>query len=397
MSLDFQQVRQQVIEMGKIAPGRERHLRELRKVALAILKDVAHDLDSLRTKVDSAVRLNPYLRCAVPGQDALDTIYPCPDTPQHITILAADGSQINPDRHIFVDYSLINVGAIQMQIGSSAPPSTVVRSQLLYNKKVDSSTSLITEAQVALLRDLKERTLLAELVADLELPIVTLTDGPLELWVGREGATEIKAHDKHFQKYLEALRVLRAKGASTAGYIDKPRGDLLIRLLEIAILADDELEKAGREHRPLRGITDSDLFSQVLARYQRSAVFAIQSRNAEKYEHELALHFFYLNVGHDDKHPTLVRVEIPAWVANSPKMLADLHAVLIQQCQILGNRSYPYLLHRSHEVAVVSLDEKRQVENMIALELRNRGVMVGQESHKQSSKNAAQQKGRYAG
>ena len=397
MSIDFQQVRQQVIEMGKTAPDRERHLHDLRNLALTILKEAAHDLDNLQKKVDKAVCLNPYLRCAVPGQDALDKIFPCPEMPQHLTVLAADGSQINPDRHIFVDYSLINVGAVQMQIGSSEPPVEVVRSQLLYDEKVDASTSLITEAQIALLRDLKERTLLAELIDDLEPPIVTLTDGPLELWVGREGAAEKKAYDQHFKKYIYALRALRAKGASTAGYIDKPRGDLLVRLFEIAILPDDELEKAGKEHRPLRGVTDSDLFSEFLAQHQRSAVFAIQSRNAEKYEDELALQFFYLNVGHDEKHPTLVRIEIPAWVADSPKMLADLHAVLIQQCQILGNRSYPYLLHRSHEVAVVSLDEKRQVESMIALELRNRGVVVGQESNKQSSKAAALQKGRYVG
>ncbi len=397
MSLDFQQVRQQVIEMGKKTPHRVRHLRNLREAALSTLKDVANDLAALRAKVDAAVSLNPYLRCAVPGENALDKIYPCPSMRERITILAADGSQINPDRHSFIDYSLVNVGAIQMQTGSSEPPVAVVRSQLLYDKTADFPTSPITEGLVALLRDLRERTLLADLVADVELPIVTLTDGPLELWVGREGASEAKAFEKHFKEYLGALRKLQSKGASTAGYIDKPRGDLLIRLLEIAMLPDDELEKAGREHRPLRGVTDADLFTLILAPHQRSVVFAIQSRNAEKYEHELALHFFYLNVGHDEKHPILVRIEIPAWVADSAQMIDDIHAVLIQQCRILGNRRYPYLLHRSHEVAVVSLDEKRQVENMIALELRKRGVTVGQESPKQSSKNAAQQKGRYAG
>jgi len=397
MSLDFQQVRQQVIEMGEKAPQRERYLLNLRKIALETLKNVAKDLTALRTKVDAAVKLNPFLRCAVPGEDALDKTYACPAMPQYISVLAADGSQINPDRHASVDYSLVNVGAIQMKIGSSDPPAAVVRSQLLYDEKVDSSGSHITEGLVALLRDLHERTLLAELAVDLELPIVTLTDGPLELWVGRDGASEARAYEKHFNEYLRALRALQAVGASTAGYIDKPRGDLLIRLLEIAMLPDDELEKAGREYRPLWGVTDADLFMLILAPHQRSAVFAIQSRNAAKYENELALHFFYLNVGHEEKRPTLVRVEIPSWVAYTPQMLDDLHATLIQQCQILGNRSYPYLLHRSHEVAVVTLDEKRQVENMIALELRKRGVAVGQESQKQGSKNDSQQKGRFTG
>jgi hypothetical protein len=97
------------------------------------------------------------------------------------------------------------------------------------------------------------------------------------------------------------------------------------------------------------------------------------------------LHFFYLNVGRDE-HPYLVRVEIPIWVARDRQMLDNLHAVLVQQCRILGSRPYPYLLHRAHEAAVVTLEEKDQVTQMIALELRRRGVEVGEISHKQSAK-----------
>ncbi|MEN8171536.1 MAG: DNA double-strand break repair nuclease NurA [Chloroflexota bacterium] len=397
MALNFQQVRQQVIEMGGKAPQRERHLHSLQATALKTLKSVAQDIDVLRSKVETVHSLNKYLRCAVPGDDPLDKIYACPSLPQNITVLAADGSQINPDRHASIDFSLINVGAIQMQIGSPDPPLTTVRSKLLYHEKIDSSSNYITEELVALLRDLHERTLLAELAEDIELPIITLTDGPLELWVGRDGVSTPRSFQEHFEEYLNALRALQAVGASTAGYIDKPRGDLLIRLLEIALLPDDQLDQGGRDFRPFRGLTDTDLFTKILDSHQRSAVFAIQSRNAKKYEDSLALHFFYLNVGQDQKHPAIVRVEIPAWVAYKPQMLDDLHAALIQQSQVLGQRGYPYLLHRSHEVAVVSLDEKRQVENMIALEFHKQGVSVGQESHKQSHKNASLQRGRYAG
>ena len=67
-------------------------------------------------------------------------------------------------------------------------------------------------------------------------------------------------------------------------------------------------------------------------------------------------------------------------------MLDDLHAVLVHQCKVLGARTYPYLLHRSHEVAVVTLDEKRQLENMISLEIQNRLGKFGQASEKQATK-----------
>ena len=318
-----------------------------------------------------------------------------PPLPEDINILAADGSQINPDRHASVDYCLVNVGTIQMQYGSSTSPVTDVRSRLFYDDQMYTSAGRITERLVALRRDLRERELLAELADGQNLPIITLTDGPLELWVGRESEPEAKEYEKHFKDYLKALQKLHKMGASAAGYIDRPCGDLLVRLLEIALLDLDEIEKVGREFRPLRGITDAELFKEILKSGERSAVFGIQSRSAGKYAAELALHFFYLNVGKDDEHPYPVRVEIPAWVVENTQMLNDIHAVLVHQCKVMGGRTYPYLLHRSHEVAVVTQDEKHQLENMISLELHKRGVTVSDVSQKQGSKDDSQDKGRY--
>ena len=81
-----------------------------------------------------------------------------------------------------------------------------------------------------------------------------------------------------------------------------------------------------------------------------------------------------------------MRVEVPAWVAEDKKLLNDLHAVLVDQCQAISNRPYPYLLHRAHETAVVTRDEKEQVDTMISLELRNRGLKPGFKSGKQYHK-----------
>jgi hypothetical protein len=55
----------------------------------------------------------------------------------------------------------------------------------------------------------------------------------------------------------------------------------------------------------------------------------------------------------------------------------------------MGNRHYPYLLHRAHEVAVVSLDERDQVTQMISLELLRRGLTPDEQSQKQAAKNLA--------
>ena len=387
MSLDFQQVRQQVTQLGEQAPLRAEHLRALMERAMTTLHDQARDNRILRDKVQAALAFNPHLRCALPGDEPLDAAFPLPPLPQDATVLAADGSQINPDRHASVDYCLVNVGAIQMRYGSPESPVTTVRSRLIYeDSEMYTPAGRITERLVALRRDLRERQLLAELAAGQPKPLVTLTDGPLELWVGREDEADGQVYKKYFKDYLAALRKLHRLGASAAGYIDRPRGDLLVRLLEIALLPLDELEDAGRR-RPLLGVTDADLFRRALKSGERSAVFGIQSRNAGQYAAELALNFFYLNVGRDEKHPYPVRVEIPTWVVDSPEMLDQIHAILVDQCRILGTRTYPYLLHRSHEVAVVTRDEKQQVEQMITRELQRRGILpVGLPSEKQAVK-----------
>jgi hypothetical protein len=53
----------------------------------------------------------------------------------------------------------------------------------------------------------------------------------------------------------------------------------------------------------------------------------------------------------------------------------------------MGTRAYPYLLHRSHEIAVVSREEKEQIIEMIRTELLRQQVDFGEESQKQAAKN----------
>ncbi len=387
MSVDYQQVREQANKLAESAPGRMAQLAEIRRAAHALLADAQKDQAQLAEKVGRAAKINPNLICAVPAKEPIRSTSPLPPTPERATIIAADGSQIFLDRHSAVDYCLVNVGAIWMVRGSGAPPQLSVRSKLLYDEQLYTENGRITERLVSLMRDMEERELLAELAADLEPPVVTLTDGPLELWGAREGMGIERVIESVFQKYLDALKKLHSLGVSTAGYVDKPGSDLIVRLLEVHSLEEKDLRQAGKAYRPLRGITDTDLFKDILGPCERSAIFRMQSVTAAKYAGELALHFFYLNVGKTTSGESyLARVEIPAWVAEDAGMVADLHALLIEQNQILGARPYPYLLHRSHETALVTRDDKQQVDNMIALALRRNGVSPGDPSNKSSVK-----------
>jgi hypothetical protein len=166
--------------------------------------------------------------------------------------------------------------------------------------------------------------------------------------------------------------------------VDKPGADLVVRLLEIARLSSDEEYKNIRKQHMLRGVTDRWLYG-FLPDGHRSAVFALQSGSRTHYTGDLALHFFYLNVG-ETEYPWLVRVEIPGWVANDTTRLDQLQSALLEQCRIMGAKPYPYILQRAHEVAVVKYEEKQQVEQMLELELRRAGREVDEKSSKQSAK-----------
>jgi hypothetical protein len=382
MSLDFQQVSQQVREMGESAPARERRLQNLREEARRLLLSWAPEVDALREKVELIVRqYEPTLRCARPVHETLDAAIPSKLPPEGATIIAADGSQINLDRHAEVQYGLVNVGAICMQLGLPEPPETRVKSQLIYDERLDT----LTEATLALMRDLGERSMLLEMAKEANPPVITFTDGPVELWgarsIEREAATE---YQKNLVEYLRLLRSLNDLGVTTAGYVDKPAANLVVRLLEVAAATPIDFPNM-RNYCPLRGVADLDLYAGLLGVGERSAVFALQSQTGGSYEGVLALHFFYLNVGRENS-PYIARVDIPAWVAEDTIQLDNLQAVLVEQCHTMGGRHYPYLLHRAHETALVSLQEQEQVTQMIAIELRRRGLMLGERSHKQAAK-----------
>ena len=388
MPINFQQVREKIQQIGSGAAQRQKALQERQAEARRLLNTNASALDLLKARVESAKGVDANLRCAVPLNETLDSSVPPPALPERATLIAADGSQINPSRHEQVQFGLVNAGGIVMRLNSGESTLLHTDSKLMYDEELFHNGVPLSEGMVALERDLQERSLLAELAKGQEPPVVTFTDGPIELWGARDGQ-EAKAYAESLEKYKGVLSRLQTRGVVTAGYVDKPGSNLVVRLLELALASPKDMEDLRNFH-PLLGVTDRNLFSYgsepLLKPGHRSAVFSIQSSSAKNYQGVLALHFFYLNAGADENHPHIARVEIPRWVADDPSMLGFLHAVLVDQCRVMGARPYPYLLHRAHETAVVSSEEKFQIEQMLMQELRHQGVDVEGGSNKQSAK-----------
>src|SRR5512137_1951168 len=382
MALNFQQVFEKIRQVGLGTRARQEDLDERRQEARSLLASWSEKIVELRHKVERARQVDPSLRCAIPLQEALNFHAPPVTSSQiPVTLIAADGSQIVPDRHAAVLFGLINVGAIVISTDAVEPPQVLTDSQLSFDEEVVNWT----DGLVALQRDLAERRKLLDISKGYAPPLVTLTDGPLQLWEARE-SNEVLGYEKALDEYLSVLSQLQERGAITAGYVDKPSSNLLVRLLEVAATPENEFANLHERH-PLHVVSDLWLFDQLLLPGERSAVFALQARSKAVYEGSLALHFFYLNVGQAG-HPKSARIEIPAWVAQNKAQIDLLHTVLLEQSAILGARPYPYILQRAHESAVVTLQEKQQIEQLLQIELRKSGGEPGEVSGKQSTKDS---------
>jgi hypothetical protein len=383
MAVNFNEIHSQILEMGKQALLREKTLKIKSDGGRRILHENGEKQVELQSLVSRAAAVNDSLRCAVPMNENLDSAFPPPASTPDYVLLAADGSQASPSRHQAVEFALINTGAIRMQPGKPVSPIEITRSHLLNYDELFTPGGLISEDVLALRRDVLEREVLADLAEAETGPLVTLTDGTLELFREPKESSEFSSA---FARYLKSLNRLADRGAAAAGYVDKPRADLVLRLLELTLFEGD-LDKAGRE-RPLGGVSDGELFTGLIPPTYRSAVFGIQSRSAREYRDRLAIHFFYLNVGSESR-PRLARVEVPAWVVESSELLGLVHSALVGQARQMGARPYPYALHRAHEIAVVTLDDRDQLELMISLELARQGMHLGEKSAKQIAKDSA--------
>ena len=378
MPINFLSLKSQITEMGSEARAREAGMQSAIKELRALLDARANDLIALQKLVEEEAQKSKGLRCAIPVSEPLNAHIACSLPAPVCTILAADGSQINPDPHDTVLYGLVNIGVFRMQPGSGLAPQEITRSELVHGDALYIGGTTMSEDLVALQRDVLERKILAELSSRESEPVISLTDGPLELY---HEPRQDQLFKQYFEQYKAALDDLSLHNVTTAGYVSRPRADLVVKLL--SLVQKDTANNT--ENNGVSGLTDIGLFSSLLAPGERSAIFRMQSRSSADYPDRKALHFFYLNAG-TLQQPAFARVEIPLWVVEDPNAINLLHSVLVEQARSNPTAPYPYPLLRAHEIAVVKLPERQQVTTMIEAELLRHGFPPAQKSQKQVNK-----------
>ena len=380
MTLELNQVAPQVKAMGRSLAEQRPIWDETLQTAQSLLRQYSTQLTALEERLQHAERVQQSQRFgwvgAAPTAEALAERYALPPYPEQVTVIASDGSQILPDQHAITLYYLINIGSIVYQHGSNRKPETYNPKPLLCFEPedlLDEQGRLISPSEVNVKRDIAEIEVLIDRVNSINsnptAPIVTLLDGQLTL---RVIDLPFNQQQSYQDQYIAKLNTLSQSNVLLSGYIDRPRSTFVLALMHLASLELESITEENLRLSPFRRLTDRDLFN-FLGPGERSAIFSLRAKGLDKYNQAgHTIHFFYLNVGKSERISHLARVEVPAWVATNNQILDTLHATIVRQARITG--SYPYVLARAHELAIISTEEREAVEMMLAVEMRRQGL-----------------------
>jgi hypothetical protein len=375
MPLNYLQLQPQIEQYTQFAIIKRKEAESRRQTALELLRSCGRRHSEIHDSLNAAILSRKSgdrvsLLGDEPADSAVDLLVP----EIHYLLLTSDGSQIVPSPHDALPIALVNISLLSLQPGSGLAPQVEVFTKFLTDENDRIVLGEVSEDLVSLKRDVEEKRVLAEYQNNSGLQVIALGDGALELFHQPRNDADF---NQAFGLYRAFLADLHNQGVIIAGFIDRPRASLVAKMLEHLDNPEGQIQ--------LNEVEDLSLFSELLQPGQRSAIFGICSSSSQNYTGDLALHFFYINVG-SQKFPWIARVEIPAWVAAEPHKVNLLHQVLLEQCRLMGNRPYPYLLHRAHEEAVVHFEEKEQLIARLAIELQRSGLGISSRSNKLNAK-----------
>ncbi|MEA2639207.1 MAG: hypothetical protein QOF51_601 [Chloroflexota bacterium] len=380
MTLDLARIGGQVDGMGR----RLLATREARRVQLArahawfanVSPDWRQLAEQARTSKTSA---------AAP-REALDASHPLPPIPRSYAVLATDGSSIDPDRHGPAMYAVINVGRVRICYGDTpdalleSTPQLLSEPDELYVEQAGRKV-LLGERLLDVRRSVAEMQALGSLadsIAGQGIAQVALADGLLTVWRQDWAGADASELTAQFGAALNHIADLRVP---LAAYVSQPHSHWVADLLRVASGCRGGTglcaARCGQDTCALDGVVDIELYGN-LPPGNRSGLFEVVGRDADRYGPRNRSHFFYLTVGAE-----VVRVEVPAWVADDSQALTCIHAVLWDQTQ--RGQGYPVALARAHEQAVISGQDRQAFRQLVLEALARQGLPTGL-SEKQSSK-----------
>ncbi len=381
MSLDLPQVASQIQSfVPRLKEARRRRDEALPQVRRALAGDPL-SWTSLRDRVEQREGLLDFPLPARLIEDPGRTHGLGPAPPEY-TVIAADGSQVDIDRHAPVACYVINVGEVQINYGAHPQAALSSHPTLASAERLDlddagesdeEQRSSRERVRIELERAVAEVRALRQLLERHHFrgPTLALLDGSLILWSARSAGEDGRHYVDAYVAELEAIRRLAAGGALVlASYISSPGGREVVSALRVAFCHADRAtcqrdcwgnRAAQRPCDPADPLRDQDLFG-FLEAGQRSALFGSRQKVLNSYGPDNQVCFFYLNAG-----PEIARMEVPAWVAADSELVDLVHALAHDQCR--RNFGYPVALVEAHEQAVVSEADRQEFWQLVRLAL----------------------------
>jgi len=375
VSLDLTKVVSQVSGMidglKDARPERQQHL----QTAMDTLNSDAINLEALKNKITESRGKTTWLVAEI--VEGLSNHYATPPLPTEFNVMATDGSHIDVDRHRTARCCLINIGSIMLHYGSEpyaslesipylfsndeemviASPDTGSREQMLEGNLLGIRRAVEECHQLV--------TLSEALPADSQ--NLALLDGTLILW-GLEAYPDFVGDVLLTGGMLACLDNLKKQNAdkklALASYISFPRSTDVVNALRVAlcpreVVNTDQCKNCKtRECETVAGVRDRDVFMEILAEGERSALFISPSKIVREHYGEHCVYFFYLRA--EDE---VARVEIPQWVAEDKELLELTHSLLLDQCR--RGQGYPVTLSEAHEKAVVTGADRETFWQMV--------------------------------
>ena len=285
-----------------------------------------------------------------------------------VTVVAADGSSIEPDRFAPVSCYVVNAGFVYLPYGTTGT------ARLGSDAIVGPSAPIVAPGDdgsemsegrgmgVNLVRDVRELEMAESLAVEAAVAgeVVALLDGTLLPWDLDSPQVALSVRKEMADRTRAALDAIRraGPGVSLGAYVSASRSSEVTASLRVL--------SPGRTQVDL---TDGRFFAAFLAEGERSALFSSESGRHERVETQFDEHevwAFYLKVWGD-----VARVELPRWAA-TPAQVDRLHATLVDQCNRCDG--YPRALQEAHEQAVITGRDRQQFAVQLEREALRQGI-----------------------
>ncbi|MEM6254175.1 MAG: DNA double-strand break repair nuclease NurA [Cyanobacteria bacterium P01_D01_bin.156] len=410
-----------MLDLSKIAQqmqGISHHLAreaEAAKTRIAIATKLLHQARLEHPHLVEQLHSNEIGFTAAEPVEPLDTRVAIKPAPESHTVMATDGSQINPSHHEIAYCYLLNIGRIVLHYGQSRFPRLDSQPEVIYRPEdlyVSRQWGIRTEEWMGYRRTVSEAVVLSELGETVHsstgehspqgylppqkksrqlsllqrtaVPTLAMTDGSLIYWfLDQLPAT---ARDQILEPILAAWARLRDARIPVVGYISASRSSEALNFLRLQSCPhhqpDCQKHCEGltdgapcQVFSPLRDVT---LWATLLEPGQRGPLFKSSADILQLYD-EHSVYFCHVHVGVE-----VARIEFPAWVVEDTDLWET--ALSLTLAQVNKGFGYPVALAEAHNQAVVRGGDRNRFFTLLEQQMIRAGLQNVGTSYKEARK-----------